>query len=120
MQMMREIEGVRNLASNVARLMEAGSDPALKKTKGVKVVFQNDYTKKKKTLRSTFIVFFSFFSFFSLSFDFLYGQFSSMNRGQTVICQIPFLLILSLSILSPSLRSIVIVLSLSFHERLIF
>lgn len=30
MQMVREIEGVRNLASNVARLMEAGSDPALK------------------------------------------------------------------------------------------
>lgn len=82
MQMMREIEGVRNLASNVARLMEAGSDPALKKTKGVKVAFQNDYTKKKKTLRSTFIVFFSFFSFFSLSFDFLYDQFSSMRTNR--------------------------------------
>lgn len=48
MQMMREIEGVRNLASNVARLMEAGSYPALKKTKGVKVAFQDDYTKKRR------------------------------------------------------------------------
>lgn len=78
MQMMREIEGVRNLASNVARLMEAGSYPALKKTKGVKVVaFQDDYTKKEA------------FHFHSLVFPLISSsQFSSMNTN----CQIPFLL----------------------------
>lgn len=64
MQMMREIEGVRNLASNVARLMEAGSDPALKKTKGVKVAFQNDYTKKKEDSAFYFHCFLFFFFFF--------------------------------------------------------
>ena len=99
MQMMREIEGVRNLASNVARLMEAGSYPALKKTKGVKVAFQDDYTKKEDSA-------FHFRPLVLFSFDF---QFSSMNTN----FQIPFLL-------PPYSLSIVIVLSLSFHERLIF
>lgn len=101
MQMMREIEDVRNLASNVARLMEAGSYPALKKTKGVKVAFQDDYTKKEDSAFH-----FRPLVFLLFSSDF---QFSSMNTN----FQIPFLL-------PPYSLSIVIVLSLSFHERLIF